>query len=236
MGHSDLSAIPADQPAPVTTRAPRPGPSVNRSAMFTRSRRPQLGLSAAVATLSLLLVACGTDSEDPDPGTETEDGQDAVDSETGLPSEVAGDGDSAIVVEPDPDAPVADDYHVIVREDDLPRTQIAFREATATGDGMTFTLLIIWHPNNDDPVVEHDQFFVTSGEERFLAEGDGDLASAAEDDGERAAEVTVEVPGAPDNGAFYYQGSDYEAEETGLPPIGVCYQAGEGFDSESCVD
>lgn len=187
--------------------------------------------------LLLPLAACGLAGDGGTaPGSDEEGGHTPGSETIGLPTMVEDGDDSALLLEPNPETPVEEEYRIVVKEEGLPRTIIAFRAASPADDGMAFTFEVTWHPNNDDPVVEHGQFFVESGGERYTTAGERELAAPPSAGGNgNTVEVTITVPDAPESGAVYYQGADYAAGGDGLPPIGVCYRAGAGFDTDSCA-
>ncbi|MBV2367187.1 hypothetical protein ACFPZ0_27485 [Streptomonospora nanhaiensis] len=117
------------------------------------------------------------------------------------------------------------------------QTRVTFKSATATPEGVEFLLHFLWNVAEPDGEVYHSQIYAESGGERHTTGEEGVMTSyaTAQATSEMVIEHTFVIPGAPESGAIFFQGETYEADGTGLPPIGVCYTAGAEFTAEGCA-
>ena len=126
-------------------------------------------------------------------------------------------------------------YQISVYNDELgpDPTHILVRPVSAeqTADGMAFELSFTWNVAEQTGEIYHDQFYVEAGGERYTTGEDGVLTSyaLAEGGSEMVIEHSLTIPEAP-----VCQGEGYATDGTGLPPIGVCYQAGGEFSIGTC--
>jgi hypothetical protein len=213
-------------------------------------RRAARALPPMTAALALTGVAAagGADGgEEPelllpedagdDPAEEgEEEAEDAEAAPVELPEEVENDGWRGQLIGPDPDPNIDSPYQIATFHDEQADLVVVFDGVETSGEGVDIRLSLTWPPFGDQEPLQHNQFFVESAGERHTTGDEGELlAPPGGDDLDIINEVTVSFPGAPDGGAVFFQGPDHDADGSGLPPIGVCYQVGDGFNEESCT-
>ncbi|MDA0567863.1 hypothetical protein LG943_26600 [Streptomonospora sp. S1-112] len=211
-----------------------------------RASRPRLfhGVAplALLAMLSALPAGCGGGGEEPAPSPSPSD-QAAETSPSASPSAEPIELPQSVENPPWRGEVGTNDLGeltVTSYNDDLSpvqhQTQVTFKSATATPEGVEFLLHFLWNVAEPEGEIYHSQIYAESAGERYTTGGEGVLTSyaTAQSTSEMVIEHTFVIPGAPESGAIFFQGADYEADGTGLPPIGVCYTAGAEFTTEGC--